>query len=83
MSLETNTTSNAKTWLITGASSGLGHALATYALEQGDRVVMGARTMSTMSALASRHGIDDRHEETVVLDEARLEVDVLPVFRPR
>ena len=27
-----------KTWLITGASSGLGYALAEYALQQGDRV---------------------------------------------
>ncbi len=55
MSNETKTNTNAKTWLITGASSGLGYALAKYTLAQGDRVVMGARTMSAMSDLASRY----------------------------
>jgi NAD(P)-dependent dehydrogenase (short-subunit alcohol dehydrogenase family) len=43
-----------KTWLITGASSGLGYALAKYVLEKGDRVVMGARTLTAMSDLAAR-----------------------------
>jgi NAD(P)-dependent dehydrogenase (short-subunit alcohol dehydrogenase family) len=46
---------NARTWLITGASSGLGYALAKYVLEQGDRVAMGARTLDTMADLAERH----------------------------
>jgi len=46
---------NAKTWLITGASSGLGYALAKYVLEQGDRVVMGARTLDGMAGLAERY----------------------------
>jgi NAD(P)-dependent dehydrogenase (short-subunit alcohol dehydrogenase family) len=46
---------NAKTWLITGASSGLGYALAKYVLEQGDRVVMAARTLDGMGSLAERH----------------------------
>src|SRR5579872_21074 len=32
-----------RTWLITGASSGLGYALAQYVLERGDRVVLAAR----------------------------------------
>ena len=45
----------AKTWLITGASSGLGYALAKYALEKGDCVVMGARTLRAMADLASRY----------------------------
>jgi NAD(P)-dependent dehydrogenase (short-subunit alcohol dehydrogenase family) len=44
-----------KTWLITGASSGLGYALANYVLEKGDRVAMGARTLSTMTDLAALH----------------------------
>jgi NAD(P)-dependent dehydrogenase (short-subunit alcohol dehydrogenase family) len=43
-----------KTWLITGASSGLGYALAKHVLEKGDRVVMGARTLTAMSDLAAR-----------------------------
>jgi NAD(P)-dependent dehydrogenase (short-subunit alcohol dehydrogenase family) len=46
---------NARTWLITGASSGLGYALAKYVLEQGDRVAMGARTLDTMADLAERY----------------------------
>ena len=50
-----NKNRSTKTWLITGASSGLGYALAKYVLEQGDRVVMGARTLDSMAALAERH----------------------------
>jgi NAD(P)-dependent dehydrogenase (short-subunit alcohol dehydrogenase family) len=45
----------AQTWLITGASSGLGYALAEYVLERGDRVVLAARSMNSMSALAARY----------------------------
>ena len=43
-----------RTWLITGASSGLGYALAEHVLERGDRVVLAARSMNSMSALAVR-----------------------------
>src|SRR5712672_3925516 len=50
-----NKNRNTKTWLITGASSGLGYALAKYVLEKGDHVVMGARTLDSMAALAERH----------------------------
>jgi NAD(P)-dependent dehydrogenase (short-subunit alcohol dehydrogenase family) len=50
-----NKSRNTKTWLITGASSGLGYALAKYVLEKGDRVAMGARTLDSMAALAERH----------------------------
>src|SRR5712671_6914585 len=45
----------AKTWLVTGASSGLGYALAEYALQQGDRVALGARAQPAMTALATRY----------------------------
>src|ERR1700674_703785 len=45
----------AQTWLITGASSGLGYSLAEYALKQGDRVVLGARSLSPMADLAARY----------------------------
>lgn len=41
--------------LITGASSGLGYALAKYVLEKGDHVVLGARTLSAMTELAARY----------------------------
>src|SRR6266550_7770056 len=46
---------NSKTWLITGASSGLGFALAQYVLEQGDRAVLGARTLRAMSDLVAHY----------------------------
>jgi len=41
------------TWLITGASSGLGYALAEYVLKQGDQVVLAARTLESMQNLAA------------------------------
>ena len=43
------------TWFITGASSGLGYALAEHVLQKGERVAMGARTVGPMNELASRH----------------------------
>src|ERR1700758_1770765 len=55
MAREKDPNQQAKTWLITGASSGLGYALAKYVLEQGDRVAMGARTLSTMADLTERY----------------------------
>src|ERR1700741_1182063 len=42
-----------RTWLITGASSGLGYALAEFVLHRGDRVVLAARSMDSMRALAA------------------------------
>src|SRR6202140_248171 len=50
-----NGNTKAKTWLITGASSGLGYTLAEYALKQGDRVALGARSQAAMTALAARY----------------------------
>src|SRR5712672_2429396 len=44
-----------RTWLITGASSGLGYALAEFVLQRGDRVVLAARSMNSMSGLAARY----------------------------
>jgi NAD(P)-dependent dehydrogenase (short-subunit alcohol dehydrogenase family) len=43
-----------RTWLITGASSGLGYALAEFVLQRGERVVLAARSTDTMKALAAR-----------------------------
>ncbi|MEF3404565.1 SDR family NAD(P)-dependent oxidoreductase [Agromyces sp. CCNWLW203] len=48
-----------RTWFITGASRGLGHALAVAALERGDRVVAAART-------ASPDVFDARHRERIL-----------------
>ncbi|WP_089155322.1 SDR family NAD(P)-dependent oxidoreductase [Micromonospora sp. NBS 11-29] len=44
-----------KTWFITGASRGLGHAFVEAALDRGDRVVAAARTVSRDS-FDARHG---------------------------
>lgn len=45
-----------KTWIITGASSGLGYALAKAALESGERVVGTARRTGRLSALSAEYG---------------------------
>ena len=42
------------TWFITGASRGIGHALAVAALDRGDRVVAAART-ATAATFAAHH----------------------------
>src|SRR6202051_1990481 len=44
-----------RAWLITGASSGLGYALAEFVLQRGERVVLAARSMNSMSGLAARY----------------------------
>ncbi|MCU1495911.1 MAG: short-chain dehydrogenase/reductase [Acidimicrobiaceae bacterium] len=44
-----------KTWLVTGASSGLGHALAEYALAQGDNAVVTASSVQATTELVSRY----------------------------
>jgi NAD(P)-dependent dehydrogenase (short-subunit alcohol dehydrogenase family) len=44
-----------KTWLITGASSGLGRALAEYVLAQGDGAVLTASSIEANTELASRY----------------------------
>lgn len=47
--------SPAKTWLITGCSSGFGAALAEAALERGDSVMLTAREPDRLIGLARRH----------------------------
>ena len=51
-----STTSNSSVWLITGCSSGLGRAVATYALDRGDRVVVTARKLDAVVPLARAYG---------------------------
>jgi NAD(P)-dependent dehydrogenase (short-subunit alcohol dehydrogenase family) len=46
----------AKTWFITGASSGFGREWAIAALERGDRVAAAARTVPALQELARRFG---------------------------
>lgn len=43
----------AQTWLITGASNGLGHALAEHVLRQGDNAALAARGIDALRALAA------------------------------
>lgn len=43
----------AQTWLITGASSGLGRAIAEHVLREGDNAVLAARSMDDLQALAA------------------------------
>ncbi|MET9271376.1 SDR family NAD(P)-dependent oxidoreductase [Kribbella sp. NPDC003557] len=51
-----NTTRDNRTWIITGASSGLGLALAEGALAAGERVVGTARRVERFDTLAARYG---------------------------
>lgn len=46
---------NRKTWLITGASSGLGKALAEHVLAQGDNAVVSASSTTATAELAARY----------------------------
>ena len=46
---------NSKTWLITGASSGLGKALAEHVLAQGDNAVVSASSTTATAELAARY----------------------------
>jgi NAD(P)-dependent dehydrogenase (short-subunit alcohol dehydrogenase family) len=50
-----NTTHESKTWIITGATSGLGLALAEAALAAGERVAGTARRLDRFSALRERY----------------------------
>jgi NAD(P)-dependent dehydrogenase (short-subunit alcohol dehydrogenase family) len=44
-----------KTWLITGCSTGFGAAIAEAALERGDRVMLTARSVEKLTAIADRY----------------------------
>ncbi len=49
------TDTTASTWFITGASSGIGHALARAAADRGDNVVALARDVSSLGSLTEEH----------------------------
>ena len=51
-----NTTSGTRTWIITGATSGLGLALAEAALQRGERVLGTARRVDRFDAMRARYG---------------------------
>lgn len=50
----TSTADRKRTWLVTGCSSGLGHALCQRVLEHGERVVCTARDVSKIASFAER-----------------------------
>lgn len=52
----TNDMNESKVWLITGCSKGLGRALAEFALERGDLVVVTARDPATVADLPRTYG---------------------------
>lgn len=61
------------TWIITGASSGLGLDLAEYVLAQGDDVVLAARSSDSMSELAGRYPATALVVSTDVTDASQRE----------
>lgn len=60
------------TWLITGASRGIGRALTERLLERGDRVVATLRTAARLDELAERYGAQILVCELDVCDVARI-----------
>ena len=78
-----------RTWLITGASSGLGYALAEFVLQRGDQVVLAARSVQAMDKLVARYpdsalavGLDvtDRQQRIAAVEQAQARfgrIDVL------
>ncbi len=52
--MKTNESTQGKTWLITGTSSGFGRSIAEEALARGERVVATARDPRTLEALVAR-----------------------------
>lgn len=67
-----------KTWLITGASSGLGRALSECVLVQGDRAVITAPAAEANSELAPRYP-DTALALRLHVTDARREPTELPV----
>ena len=61
-----------QTWLITGASSGIGFALARAAAARGDNVVAVARNVEALQDLAAEHG----HRILAVAGDVRRQTDV-------
>lgn len=69
-----------KTWLITGASSGLGLIMTRKLLERGDRVIAGARRGEPLADLAERHGDRLRIARFDITDTAALRREVASAF---
>lgn len=60
-----------KTWLITGASSGIGRRVTEHLLERGDRVAATARRPEQLAELADKYGDQLWTAELAVTDAAQ------------
>ena len=78
-----------RTWMITGASRGLGRAFSEVALEAGDRVVATVRDTTSLDDLAEQHGdallvvpldVTDRPAVFAAVDQARAAMDRIDVL---
>ena len=67
-------------WFITGASSGLGRALAEAVLARGWRAVVTARKPETLRELAAQH--EDRALALVQAEDRRIQRRVVPAREP-
>jgi len=65
------TKTSPKTWIITGSARGLGRAILTAALENGDNVLAAARDVSQLADLKALHGARLEPFALDVTDEAR------------
>lgn len=68
----TNTTEQGRVWLVTGANSGFGRAIAEAALAAGDTVVAAARRPETLDDLVARHPGRVTAVELDVTDQSRI-----------
>ncbi|MEU4823190.1 oxidoreductase [Actinomadura citrea] len=68
----TNTTEHGRVWLITGANSGFGRAIAEAALAAGDTVVAAARRPEALDDLVARHPGRVSAVELDVTDQSRV-----------
>lgn len=66
----------AKTWLITGCSTGFGATLAEAALARGDKVMLTARDPAKLAALAARYPEQARTAALDVTDPASIEAAI-------
>jgi NAD(P)-dependent dehydrogenase (short-subunit alcohol dehydrogenase family) len=72
---------NTRVWLITGASSGLGRAIAEAALAAGDTVVAAARTQAAVDSLVAAHPGRAAPLELDVTDSTGIQAPVDDVLR--
>jgi NADP-dependent 3-hydroxy acid dehydrogenase YdfG len=73
MTNDTDAQSLRKTWFITGATSGIGHALTAAALKRGDNVAATGRSVDTLSELSASYPDSLLVVEADVRDEAAVQ----------